>query len=181
MGRSPYFTVRERFGSSHGSAWSDYLAWANQPNLSEVVSLDISLCPSTLDPITADDWAHVVLVNETIDFFADLSYVLRRSAGMPNANVLRVIDEPTDADVCPFVDGFDFEGFDLVEGFSGMSAVTNCGDWKGLLSPELVGRNGLIPDFGRATGFRADLLAAYPDEPHANCVLWAVWRLRDNT
>lgn len=37
---------------------------------------------------------------------------------------------------------------------------------------------GLLVDHARATAVRQLLLKEYPEEPHACCRIWAIWRMK---
>ena len=177
MRRAPVYTVRQRFGPADAEPWTSYVKWSGLSHLSEVVSLDRVLWPSPLGELVADDWLHNVQADFRLDLFRDLPYLLRRTGNLLNVNVLAVIDDPEQADLAWTDPGFEFAGFDLVEDATGVSAVNNCGGFKGLFTPTTVARNGLIADLEHAIVLRRQLRADHPDEPHADCVLWAV-RLR---
>ncbi|WP_069997859.1 hypothetical protein [Cellulosilyticum sp. I15G10I2] len=64
---------------------------------------------------------------------------------------------------------FEFCGYDLIEDFSGISAILNCGGFdKAFLSSDLSFR-GLVTSFERAREVQEKLLIEYPDESHADC------------
>ncbi|MBQ8983888.1 MAG: hypothetical protein IJ079_09915 [Lachnospiraceae bacterium] len=73
---------------------------------------------------------------------------------------------------------FVFCGYDLVESFSGISAITNCGaDWGDALDYSILNEFGLIPDYRKAVMTQLDLAEKYPDESHAYCEIIEIWRI----
>ena len=89
------------------------------------------------------------------------------------------MEEPSDAALASFHDPrFEFCGFDPIEQQTGISALTNCGGFdKAFLSGDLSDC-GLLVDHARAIAVRQLLLAEYPEEPHACCRIWAIWRMK---
>jgi hypothetical protein len=78
----------------------------------------------------------------------------------------------------PPAGGFDFIGYDLVEEITQISALTNCGGFPDCFCNAELNRFGLLDRFDRATEIRRHLLEHHPKEPHANCELYAIWRLQ---
>jgi hypothetical protein len=58
-----------------------------------------------------------------------------------------------------------------------VSALTNCGGFDDVFAKTELSHLGLLPELARAQEVRRDLPTAYPHEPHAECHVWAVWRL----
>lgn len=74
--------------------------------------------------------------------------------------------------------GFQFCGYDLVEAFSGISAITNCGaDWGEVLDYSILNEYGLIPNYRNAVMTQLDLAEKYPEESHAYCEIVEIWRM----
>ena len=67
-------------------------------------------------------------------------------------------------------------GFELIEEATSISALTNCGGFEGAFVPRDLTECGLVYTASRAYEIRQTLLALYPNDPHADCVVWAVWR-----
>jgi hypothetical protein len=155
------------------------LAWAKLPQLDEVVSLDTSLCPVVIRDLSPDDWAHNVAEDFRTEFFTDLDYLMRRVGDRSGVNVLAVIFEPDNKDLNAFQDErFQFIGFDLVERpGKGISAMVNCGGFDKAFRPEDLNRYGLISDYRFAGKVQQRLATFYPEENHADCALWAIWRM----
>jgi hypothetical protein len=60
-----------------------------------------------------------------------------------------------------------------------ISALTNCGGFPDVFQNHELNRFGLIEDFDRVSEIRRQLAEHHPEEPHANCELYAVWRLEE--
>jgi hypothetical protein len=146
--------------------------------LREVVSLDQLLCPNAFQELTAEDWAHNRKEDFKTHLFDDADYVRDRIVGKA-AMVLGLIEEPSAEDLASFCDPrFAFCGFDLVEAQGGISALTNCGGFDRAFLPTELSDCGLLLDHLRALGVRQILRTEYPDEPHARCRVWAIWKMR---
>lgn len=172
-----WFTARESFGPVAGEAWTRYLTWAKLSHLREVISLDILLCPDVLRDLREEDWEHNIHQDLYTFFFRDLPY-LRARVGDQAAHVLAVAHEPADDPRWAFTDAqFVFLGYDLIEEATGISALTNCGGFDQAFTPTDLSDVGLLRDFAAARAVQARLRHAYPDEPHADCDLWAIWKL----
>jgi hypothetical protein len=173
-----WYTAREKFGPGT-RGWLDYLVWARLPQLVEVVSLDSSLCGSLIKELLPEDWAHNVQADYRIDFFTDLDYLRLRAGGSASASILAVIEEPDIEDLNSFRDGqFIFIGFDLVEiPGTGISALSNCGGFIKAFLPRDINPFGLVSDYALARTIQQRLVEQYPEEQHANCSLWGIWRM----
>lgn len=77
---TPWYTAVEPFDPSFGKNWASYIEWSGLTRLTEVVSLDSSLCPTVLRETTDEDWKHNVHEEEVTRFFHDLDYLLLRVA-----------------------------------------------------------------------------------------------------
>jgi hypothetical protein len=173
----PLYTAAQRFDPSSES-WSKYIAWRKLPQLREVVSLDQSLCPNLFLELMPQDWEHNVNADFRTHFFYDLDYVVRRAEGKP-VNVLAIAEEPTASDVVSIQDSrFELCGFDLLDETFDISSLTNCMGFERALRDDDISEQGLITDYGRACDVRDQLRREYPDESHAHCRMFAVWRLR---
>ena len=182
MTRPAWFIALEKFGPGYGRAWQDYLAWARLPHLIELVSLDTILCPTLFRAITAEDWQHNVQQDFLTSFFTDLDYLLARveqTRGKLEGNLLAAVCEPEPADLLsPPDERFVFQGFDLVESPGlGVSALSNCGGFELAFQPGELNAVGLLDEYAFARTVQRRLLEHYPGEHHADCCLWAIWRL----
>ena len=171
------YSAVKRFDPACGEPWQKYIEWSGLTQLREVVSLDGILCPTIFRDLIAEDWQHNVQENFKITLFHDLDYVVRRVAGDDRVSILALMQNPTDTEVRSFTDPrFVFRGFDLVELGTGISALVNCGGFDKAFSHADLSDCGLLTDHAKALSVQNLLRAEYPDEPHADCDLWAIWR-----
>ena len=174
------YRVAERFSPKSGSGWADYVKWSGLLHLTEVVGLDCSLCPCVLRECSNEDRSHLVHPEHIFACFDDLQYALRRTQGVFDARlhqVLALAREPAEEQLVGVeLPDFRFMGFELIEESTSISALTNCGGFEGAFVPKDLSKSGLIFTASRAYEIRRELLALYPDEPHADCAVWAVWR-----
>ena len=114
-------------------------------------------------------------------FFTNIEYLRARLAGRTSINILAVMREPSLQDVQTFTDGrFVFQGYDLIERpGQGISAISNCGGFDMAFKPTDISEVGLLEDYEFARIVQQRLMDHYPDEPHADCYLWAIWKLQD--
>lgn len=174
-----WYTARAKFDPSHGAAWENYRQWARLPQLTELLTLDLVLCPEIIQELTPEDWTHNVQQDHRLFYFRDLDYLLGRLAGAQPFNLLAVTWEPTAACYDYLADSrFQFHGYDLIEEATGISALTNCGGFHLAFRNEELSPLGLLPDYDFARVVQARLHQHYPDEHHAQCELWGVWQMR---
>lgn len=173
----PWFIAVERFGRANGAAWARYVEWSKLDQVEDLVSLDNMLCPSVLKDIRDNRWAHIVNEDFHLHFFTDLEF-LRRELAAENAEGARLLCVFRNPDKRPSLSAelssFSFLGFDLIEAESGISALSNCGGWPELDNRELS-KWGLLTDHARALDLQVILRRNHPEEPHANCDLWAIF------
>lgn len=173
----PWFIAVERFGRADGAAWDRYVEWSKLDHVEELVSLDATLCPSALKDIRDLHGPYVVDENGNWIFFEDLEFLRRelRVGNVEKARVLCVIRNPAAQPILSDkLSAFCFLGFDLVEAESGVSALSNCGGWPELDNRELS-KCGLLTDHARAVDLQVTLASNHPEEPHADCDVWAIF------
>ena len=174
----PVFVANRKFDAAAGARWARYLDWSGLHQLQEVVSLDTVLCPTVPEQLKAEDWEHNVQADYQISYFRSLEYLRKRVAGEPGLNVLAVLQNPSPADVESVqLPGFRFLGFDLLDIHGDISALSNCGGFEDVFAGSELSEHGLLPELPRAYEVRLGLSTAYPDESHARCDVWAIWRL----
>lgn len=174
---TPWFIATERFDPT-SAGWERYIAWSGLEQLDEVVSLDASLSPTVLPKIKPEYWSHIVNEDFMLRFFTDLDYLLNETALIPIKNLLCVFRNPAEHPSFPVPDGFEFIGYDLVDRNSSVSALTNCGGFPNAFSNDELSEKGLIKVHGRSREVQDALRQQYPNEHHANCDLWAIFRNR---
>jgi hypothetical protein len=76
------------------------------------------------------------------------------------------------------IEGFEWCGFDLCEVSSAISAITNCGDgFVPAIKYNKLNQYGLIINYNDALKTQIKLKELFPYESHANCDIYAVWRM----
>ena len=175
----PWFIATEKFGPATGEAWEKYIAWSGLTQLDEVVSLDAMLCHSILPDIEDDFWTHIVAEDGLVHLFVDLEFLLDRIPPGTAHNLLCVFRNPAILPAAPAgpVD-FEFLGYDLVDRDGLASALTNCGGFPQVFDNRELSSKGLLTSHPRALQVQSDLRRLFPDEPHADCDVWAVFRAR---
>lgn len=174
-----FYTATERFCPA-SEGWVKYFEWAKIPNLQEVVSLDGMLCPPLIPQDFSDvDWEHSVQIDTRIGF-SDLPYLLKRIDGRYPRNVLRAVRNPNHLEVIETQSAWSFVGFDLIEDLTGISALVNCGGFPESFKNEELNQFGLISGYERAIEVQAALRRNNPDEPHANCDMYQLWRYQEH-
>jgi len=173
----PLFIMTERFDARAGEAWHNYVAWSKLTQLTELVTLDSSLCEHVADEVLDDDWPHIVNEDFMLHYFLDLDYLLRRCGGAEGRNLLCVFRNPEDQPVSPAgPQDFRFLGYDLIDEWSGPSALTNCGGFPLAFSNDELTNHGLLSSLRRAREVQQALRHHYPEEAHAMCDAWAIFR-----
>jgi hypothetical protein len=175
------YTAIEIFDPSTSEAWAKYIEWSGLDHLKEVISLDSMLCPSLIEGLTAEDWDHKVYEDIFHDLFRDLSYLLRRIRPRGRYQIVATIREPSREAITDFSDErFGFKGYDLLEDQTRVSALTNCGGFDLAFSKADISDCGLLWEHEKAYDVRDALLRHYPEESHADCAVWALWRLNSH-
>lgn len=165
-------------GNCHELSWDGYISWSKLTHLTEVVSLDCLLCENVIVDYTDEDWAHLREMEPGRPAFTDPDYLLMRCQRERDWQLLAISLEPPVEDIVAFDDRrFQFKGFDLVEDATGISALVNCGGFDKAFLPSDLLLCGLIADYGKARRVRRLLRENYPGEHHANCALWAIWKM----
>ena len=177
---TPLFIAVQRFDPSDGEKWESYVRFAKIPGLVEVVSLDMLVCPRLIQEFCDEDWDHLVNEDFRIAYFYHLDYLLERVQNVSRRNILGVYRNPERHIACaPAPGDFAFVGYDLIEEQTQISALTNCGGFPDVFQNEELNRFGLIDGFDRANEVRRLLAGRHPEEPHAQCELYALWRLNE--
>jgi hypothetical protein len=176
----PLFIATRRFDPSDGEKWQKYIEWSKISGLSEVVSLDGMLCPHLVKEFLDEDWRHIVCEDFRLDYFYDLDYLVRRIDGIPRRNLLGLYRNlENHIDEAPAPGAFEFVGYDLIEEQTQISALSNCGGFPDVFRNDELNQFALIGSFNRAHEIRATLAERHPEEPHAQCELYAIWRLNE--
>jgi hypothetical protein len=133
--------------------------------------------PTVLPNIKQEYWNYIVKEDFMLHFFTDLDYLRSETAAISRKNLLCVFRNPTaEPSGAQVQEGFEFIGYDLLEKDSGMSALTNCGGFPKAFSNGELSAKGLLMNHERSRTVQEALIREYPNEPHANCNLWAIFR-----
>jgi hypothetical protein len=172
------FVAKRCFDPALGESWGRYVEWSGLSQLSEVVSLDDILCPTVPVQLSAADWEYNVHADYQTSYFRSLEYLRERVAGEQRLNILGILRDPTPGDLEQAVlPGFNLVGFDVLGVTGDVSALTNCGGFDDVFAKAELSHLGLLTDLERANQVQRDLRKAYPYESHADCHVWALWRL----
>ncbi|RAZ89229.1 hypothetical protein DPM33_19975 [Mesorhizobium hawassense] len=170
------YIATEKFDPSHGTGWKEYIEWSRLTQLTEVVTLDGMLCPAVLGEIKDSYWPHIVNEDFMLGFFLDLDFLLSELPDTRDLNILGVIRKPSE-DVSSLTwDGFAFLGYDLMDKAVGNSALSNCGGFPDVFANMELSSVGLLEDFDRAVEIHDLLHKTHPEERHADCDHWAIFR-----
>ena len=72
--------------------------------------------------------------------------------------------------------GFTFCGYDLVEDTTSISSITNCGGEFASIPYEKLTEFGLLPTYKDAVLAQLALVEEVPEEHHAYCMIYEIWR-----
>jgi len=180
MEREIFFTARNTYDSENNSefSWQNYLEWSKLYHLKELVSLDGILNELSFTPDFASEteWKYIITdQNMVAVFFNSINYVLKKVKDLKYFNLLAVIKEPKSENANLNAE-YDFIGYDLVEKDGDISALTNCGGFDETFSPQELNQYGLITEYNKAKKIQYKLIENNPDEHHADCYLYEVWR-----
>lgn len=157
--RDLYFYLCKRFMTDD---YPEYIKFGGiQRN--EIVSVDCSLFP--YEKKKEYDKKHVLAPDEQVLAVIYLKY---------KKDIKNLLN----------LDGFEFCGFDLAEGgdeyyhCAGTSALTNCGNnsFEKVFTNKDLNKYGLIDSIEKAFKFKKLMPKFYPDEAHAYCAVFAIWR-----
>lgn len=166
----------ERFNADSGEAWVQYIDWSELTQITDLLTLDMMLCPTSLSEIRDEYWDHIVNEDNMLNFFTDFDYLLAQLQDTSAINILGVIRAPhMDVSGMAWQD-FRFHGYDLLDRDHSVSALTNCGGFPDVFSNAELSANGLIRTFDRAVEIQRDLKRIHPEEHHADCNIWAVFK-----
>jgi len=177
-----WYTARDTYDSDYKVefSWDKYIKWSKLTHLTELVSLDGILNGLAFEPDTdsEEDWKFIVTEGHVItQFFNSLDYVLEKTKELERFNLLAVIKEPNETK-SELSNNYDFIGYDLIETDGDVSALTNCGGFDESFLPKDLNEFGLVSEWAKAKKIQEDLKINNPEEHHADCFLYEVWRHR---
>jgi hypothetical protein len=170
-----WYCILEHFGPLH-EGWQGYVDWSGLYQIREFCSLDNILAPNLFEPSSEEDWQHVVQEDFMTHLITSRDYALKKYKAFKNASIFGVIQ--CDDKVECWRDARDTQvGYDLLDEGFGVSSITNCGGWPDVFPNELINEYGLISAYSDAVRIRNDLRAKHPEEPHAKCEIWSVYKI----
>jgi len=173
---TPWFIATRSFTPDEGERWNEFVRWSGLTQVQEVVSLDEMLCPTLLPEIKDDYWPYIVNENFMLRYFLDFEFLMTKVGGVERKNVLCVFRNPVERPLAPSVARFEFLGYDLVDVHGSASALTNCGGFPDVFANSELSRVGLLRELGRAVEVQRRLRSLYPEQHHANCHVWGIFR-----
>ena len=176
-----WYTATETYDNHYedGSSWTKYIEFSKLSHLTEVVSLDGMLNGLIFEPQRGEggDWDYIIVddLYET-GLFNSLDYVLEKVKAKERFNLLTVVKEPTEKCEKINIPDFEFVGYDLLDRDYTTSALSNCGGFDETFRPSELNRCGLVDTFDKAYDIRERLFKNNPEEHHADCNVFAIWR-----
>lgn len=170
------YIALEKFDQSSAAEWHEYIKWSGLFHLTETMSLDGMLNKIVLSETKDNYWSHIVTEDYMLHFFTNLDFMLSQMDDTRNLNVIGTVKAPAE-DVSRLAwDGFTFCGYELLDQDNDISALTNCGGFPDAFQNDELSNQGLILDFERATQIQRNLKRLYPEEYHADCNIWAIFK-----
>jgi hypothetical protein len=175
-----WYTARNCFDSSTQTAfgWKKYIEWAKLTHLTELVSLDGILNDLIFEPDYDNpyEWQFVITEEQLIiPYFNNLDYVLEKTKQLKHFNLLAIVQEPN-IQKATLANNFQFVGYDLIEIRGDISALSNCGGFEESFLSKDLNHLGLITDYQKARKIQTSLRKHTPNEEHADCYLYEIWR-----
>ena len=151
-----------------------YKKWSKLFQLRQAVSLD---CPKILTQGIEDEHCYLPGTSFFNDIVDDLDFLLSKVKSYKDKQILAVIKEPkSDCADIQIDNRFRFYGYDLIDDVR-ISALTNCGGFDKAFISEDISEYGLIKEFDKVKQIQSLLDTEYPDEEHAYCSIWAIWKM----
>lgn len=172
------YAVRETFTETD-EGWEKYIEWSKLCHVTEIAGLDYILNCDLVKPGNQDenDWKkkYIPAHNDT-GLYTTPDYVLSKIKTSGKFNFLAVVIEPTQNCNEIILENYDFMGYDLLDIYFEISALTNCGGFDESFSTSDINSVGLIDDFENAYNIANKLYENNPEEEHANTNVIGVWR-----
>ena len=147
-------------------------------HLKEMISLDQLLNKPLVEPDynNADDWKFIVTDGERItELFTTIEYVLKRT-NEKRFNLLAVVKEPEEGCDIVQLEDFDFVGYDILDKWYDVSALTNCTGLNSSLEQNDFNQSELLSHYERAFTIRKEFFETNLGHPHSDCYVMAIWR-----
>jgi hypothetical protein len=114
------------------------------------------------------------------DLYTSLAHLRSKLEGKDAAtyNLLAVSKEPIEPCEEVYLENFEFIGYDLLDIYGDVSALTNCGGFDNTFLPQDLNKYASISTYEKAYTIKVELIKNNPDSDHANCYVWAIWRIK---
>jgi hypothetical protein len=176
-----FYTAREIFDES-SEAWKFYINSSKLTHLTELVSVDTCLNEILVTPDrhSDEDWKDIVVADSGHDtgFFKTPEFVLSRMDKQDIFNYLVVVINPEKSCDTLEITNYEFLGYDLLDQYYDISALSNCGGFDETFLPADLNNFGLISNYEKAVDIGKRLYDNNPGEDHANTNMIAIWRHR---
>ncbi len=170
-----WYTARVPLANK-GESWDGFVGWIGRLDLQRVVTLDPMLAPDVYAAKTPEDWSMVVDEDYMLSYCTSLPHLVTRMAGRKDCRILAVMRDPLREVAQIELPDFTFAGYDLVDVRGVASTLLNCGGYPEVFTMrEISLRTGLLEDHQRAREIQRELKVRHPDDPHADCHVWAIW------
>jgi hypothetical protein len=160
--------------------WPGYISWSKLHHVKEVITLDGILGQKVVKRDNQLDANFLVWEDFVPLLYTSKEYLLSKVAGQDpqSYNLLAVTKEPTTPCETIHLAGFEFIGYDLLDVHGDISALTNCGGFDNTFLPNDLNEYGLLSTYEKAYTTKEKLFENNPEEPHATCNVWAIWRIK---
>lgn len=174
------YTIRERFTANPQQRFDDYREFSGVRHITELVTLDSTMCPSLIDDLRPEDWEYNVQEDFHIELFRDADYLLsRQTLDGSKHQLIAILECPPAQFVVP--DDFKICGYDIMDSYFGTSTLTNCGPIPEAFKPKDVNDFGLIDNRDLAFAIRNKMRTLQPDDAHLGaCEVWLLARRLPN-
>lgn len=168
------YTLRERL-TSESKDFDQVRSYCGFTHVTELVTLDVSRCPSLVRHLRGEDWDNNVHQDYRTDFFRDADYLLSRQPTVSSKHhLVAALERPTRS--CKTPPDFMYCGHELIDSV-GNSILTDCGPIPEAFGPSDVNSYGLIDDCEKAYAIRDKLLTLQSDLPDLSaCEVWLLAR-----
>jgi len=169
-----YYKIIEKFGPQDHEKWASYTQWRKLPQLTSFDSLDGILRPDLFHPESEEDWRNCVNEDFKLSLITNLAYAKKVSVRFSDVDLVGVEIELDDG----YEAGSGLLGFDIIDGYCGVSLLTNWGsDEEAIMTPYIM-PNGLLGNLAQSLAIRNTLRERFPKDSHAcACQVWAVYKI----
>jgi len=161
----PFFYIAERYFPNE-----DYGQFSKIFGRAEIVTYDTILCKL----ISEHGLCGKSQYAGEVDNWKELLHIATKE----RRQIIAYYKNPTESREYHVLDeSFEFCGYDLSEELTMISAITNCGGMFDKAIPyKKLNAFGLIDEYSEAFAVRNLLDELYPEESHADCKVYELWR-----